>query len=100
MSQAFTKGLFSDNERSYGNEIKFYPKELIFMSIDQTLEMIRLLGDSGALFENEKRAALGLKPLKELEGVRKMSLNYVDVNIANKYQTGGDEDVNTGQTEE
>ena len=100
MSQAFTKGLFSDNERSYGNEIKFYPKELIFMSIDQTLEMIRLLGDSGALFENEKRAALGLKPLKELEGVRKMSLNYVDVNIANKYQTGGEEDVNTGQTEE
>ena len=89
MSQAFTKGLFSPGERSHGNAIKFYPKELIFMSIDQTLEMIRLLGDSGAMFENEKRVALGLKPLSELEGVRKMSLNYVDVNIANNYQTGG-----------
>ncbi len=50
------------------------------------MEMIRLLGDSGALYENEKRVALGLKPLQELNGVRKQSLNYVDVNIANSYQ--------------
>ena len=92
VSQAFTKGLFSKDERSHGNAIKCYPKELIFMSLDQTLEMVRLLGDSGALYENEKRVAFGLKPLAELEGVRKMSLNYVDVNIANKYQTGGAKD--------
>lgn len=88
LSQAFTKALFTDKEKSHGNQIKFYPKELIFMSISQTLEMIRLLGDSGALYENEKRAALGLKPLPELEGVRVQSLNYVDVNLAKKYQTG------------
>ena len=56
------------------------------MSVSETLEMIRLLGDSGAMFENEKRVALGLRPLAELEGVRKMSLNYVDVDIANQYQ--------------
>ena len=56
------------------------------MSVDQTLEMVRLLGDSGALYENEKRVAFGLKPLKELEGVRKQSLNYIDVNIATDYQ--------------
>lgn len=86
LSQAFTKALFTDREKSYRNEIVFYPKDLIFMSISETLEMIRLLGDSGALYENEKRVALGLKPLKELEGVRKMSLNYVDVNIASDYQ--------------
>lgn len=89
MSQAFTKGLFSPRERDFGNAIKFYPEELVFMNVNQTLEMIRLLGDSGALFENEKRVALGLKPLAELEGVRKMSLNYVDVDIANKYQMEG-----------
>lgn len=90
LSQAFTKGLFSPRERDFGNAIKFYPEELIFMNVDQTLEMIRLLGDSGGLFENEKRVALGLRPLAELEGVRMMSLNYVDVNIANKYQVGGE----------
>ncbi len=97
LSQAFTKGLFSQRERDFGNAIKFYPEELVFMNIDQTLEMIRLLGDSGAMFENEKRVALGLKPLAELEGVRKMSLNYVDVNIANKYQVGGEDDGNTNE---
>lgn len=87
IGQAFTKTLFTDREKSFGNEIKFYPKDLIFMSIDQTLEMIRLLGDSGGLFENEKRVSLGLKPLPELEGVRMQSLNYVNVEFAKEYQT-------------
>ena len=88
MGEAFTKTLFTPRMRSFGNKIVFYPKDLIFMSVSQTLEMIRLLGDSGALYENEKRAAFGLRPLKELEGVRMMSLNYVNVDIANQYQTG------------
>ncbi len=87
MGQAFTKTLFTEREKSFGNEIKFYPKDLIFMSIDQTLEMIRLLGDSGALYENEKRVALGLKPDPALAGVRMQSLNYVNVEFAREYQT-------------
>lgn len=88
ISQAFTRSLFTQREKSFGNKIALYPKDLIFMSVDQTLEMIRLLGDSGALFENEKRTAFGLRPLAELEGVRMMSLNYVNVEDAKKYQTG------------
>lgn len=87
-SDEFTRVLFSERERSFGNRIRFYPKDLIFMSVDQTLEMVRLLGDSGSLYENEKRIAFGLRPLPELEGVRMQSLNYVDVSIANKYQMG------------
>lgn len=89
LSQAFTKTLFTAREKSFGNKIEFYPKDLIFMSVDQTLEMVRLLGDSGALYENEKRVAFGLAPLPELEGIRKQSLNYADVEIANQYQLGG-----------
>jgi hypothetical protein len=58
------------------------------MSVYQTLEMIRLLGDSGTLYENEKRVALGMRPLKELTGVRMQSLNYVNVDIAPQYQVG------------
>lgn len=85
-TQAFTKILFSNREQSCGNIIKFYPKDLIFMSTSQTLEMIRLLGDSGALYENEKRVALGLQPLTELSGVRMQSLNYINVDLAEKYQ--------------
>lgn len=86
ISQAFTKTLFTDGERSYGNKILFYPKDLVFMSVAETLEMIRLLGDSGAMYENEKRVAMGMRPLPELQGVRMMSLNYVDAKNANKYQ--------------
>ena len=88
ISQAFTRALFTERERAFGNKIVLYPKDLIFMSTEQTLEMIRLLGDSGGLYENEKRTALGLRPLPELEGVRKQSLNYVDVDIAAQYQVG------------
>ena len=103
MSQAFTKGIFTGRESfGYGNRIVFYAKELIFMNTTQKLEMVRLLGDSGGLYENEKRVIFGLKPLAELEGVRKQSLNYVDSDIANEYQVGKSEPTPTteGNTEE
>ena len=100
ISQAFTKVMFTAREKSYGNEIRFYPKNLIFMSVDQTLEMVRLLGDSGSLYENEKRVAFGLMPLPELEGVRMQSLNYVDVEIANKYQVGNNSNNSGGENNE
>lgn len=93
-SDEFTRVLFTERERSFGNKIRFYPKDLIFMNIDQTLEMIRLLGDSGSLYENEKRIAFGLRPLKELEGIRMQSLNYVNVDIADTYQIGKDDEDN------
>lgn len=90
ISNAFTRTLFTDGEKSHHNKIKFYTKDLTFMTTDQTLEMVRLLGDSGALFENEKRVFFGLRPLPELTGKRMMSLNYVDVNNASMYQVGKD----------
>ena len=87
ISQAFTKGIFSKRESNgFRHKIVFYPKDLIFLNTTQKLEMIRLLGDSGGLYENEKRVLMGLKPIPELAGVRKMSLNCVDVEIANEYQ--------------
>ncbi len=89
-SQEFTRVLFSPTERSYGNAIKFYPKELVFMSIDQTIQMVTLLGNTGSMYENEKRVAFGLKPLKELEGKRYISLNWIDADKANAYQVGQD----------
>ena len=97
-SDEFSRVLFSERERAFGNRIRFYPKDLIFMSVDQTLEMVRLLGDSGSLYENEKRVAFGLRPLPELEGVRMQSLNYVNVEIAAKYQIGRQQEAAPGST--
>lgn len=100
ISQAFTRTLFTSRELSFGNEIKFYPKDLIFMSVDQTLEMVRLLGDSGSIYENEKRVAFGLRPLPELEGIRMQSLNYVNVEYAKDYQVGKKKDESGGAEDE
>ena len=88
ISQAFTKKMFTPREKAFGNKIELYPKALIFMTVSQTLDMIKELSPTGALFENEKRVALGLKPVPELEGKRFMSLNWIDANNANEYQVG------------
>ncbi len=88
MAQGFTKKLFTQRQKAFGNKISFYPKELIFMTVSQTLEMINILSPTGGLFENEKRTALGLRPMPELEGKRYMSLNWIDANDAGKYQVG------------
>lgn len=100
ISQAFTKKMFTKRERAFGNKIELYPKELIFMTISQTLEMINILSPTGGLFENEKRVALGLQPLPELEGKRYMSLNWIDANNANQYQVGQNENVNVDIVDE
>lgn len=88
LSEAFTKKMFTSREKAFGNKIKFYPKDLIFMSTSQKLELINILAPTGAIFENEKRTIFGLLPLPELEGKRYMSLNWVDADMASQYQMG------------
>lgn len=90
LSQGFTKTLFTRREKAFGNRIEFYPKDLIFMSVDQTIEMVKQLAPTGGMYENEKRTAFGLRPLPELEGKRFMSLNWVSADIAEQYQLGVD----------
>lgn len=90
IGQALTKKMFTTNEKAFGNKIELYPKDLIFMTVEQTIEMVTLLANTGAMFENEKRVAFGLKPLPELEGKRYMSLNWIDANNAAQYQVGND----------
>ena len=88
ISQAFTKKMFTQRQISFGNKIKLYPKELIFMTMDQTLRMIEVLSPTGGLYENEKRTALGLRPDPELVGQRYVSLNWINANDASTYQVG------------
>ena len=87
-SQALTKKMFTRREIAFGNKIKLYPKELVFMTTSQVIEMIKEMSPTGGLFENEKREALGMMPRPELEGKRYMSLNWIDANNAAQYQVG------------
>lgn len=91
LSQEFTRVLFTPTERGHSNEIKFYSKELVFMSMDQIISTINLLAPTGTLYENEKRVAFGWAPDAALAGKRYMSLNWIDANQANKYQVGQDD---------
>ena len=88
LSQAFTKKLFTTRERAFNNRVEFYPKDLIFMTTTQKIELVNLLSPTGAMFENEKRTVFGLMPLPELEGKRYMSLNWIDAENADQYQVG------------
>ena len=88
ISQAFTKKMFTKREKAFGNRIEFMPQELIFLSTQQTIDAINLLAPTGAMFENEKRVALGMRPLPELEGKRFMSLNWINADKADQYQVG------------
>lgn len=75
ISQAFTKTLFTTREKSFGNEIKFYPHELIFLSTTQKIDLFNLLIDSASCYKNEARVAFGMQPLPELAGQLAMSSN-------------------------
>jgi HK97 family phage portal protein len=86
MSQSFTKGLLSNEQINNGEKIDFYPEDLVFMTVNQVLQMVSLLSNTGSMYENEKRAAFGLRPLPELEGKRYMSLNWIEADMAADYQ--------------
>lgn len=88
MGQAFTKKVFTRRERAFGSKIELYPKDLIFMSMSQKIDMVNLLAPTGAMFENEKRTTFGLMPLPELAGKRYMSLNWINADDASQYQVG------------
>lgn len=88
IAQAFTKKMFTQREKAFGNKIELYPKELIFLSVSQTIELINTLAPQGGGYVNEYRTWLGLRPLPELEGKRYMSLNWIDANNADQYQVG------------
>lgn len=81
MGQAFTDCIFSDHESfAYGHRIVFQPKELIFLSTQQKLDALRLLGDAGALYVNEARQLIGFAAKEEFNGIKFQSLNYVQGN--------------------
>lgn len=95
LGQAFTKGIFSKHAtQGFNNKVVFYVKELIFMNTDQKLNLFKDLSAQGGVYVNEYRTAFGMRPINELQGVRMMSLNYINANDASKYQVGKQNNTN------
>lgn len=85
LGQAFTKDVFTDREKDFNNEIIFYPNKLLFTNTSKKVAIADILGNRGALTNNQLLEMFGYPPYVGGD-VRLVSLNYVDVKIANQYQ--------------
>lgn len=87
LGQAFSKCLFSQRELDVGNEVVFYQRLMMYLSTKSKLELLKTTGEQGLLTDDQKLAILGYPPLEDGTGSRRtMSLNFIDVNLANEYQ--------------
>lgn len=85
LGQAFSKTIFTNRELEFGNEIVFYHKDMMYLSTSSKLELLKTVGEQGLLTDNQKLAILGYPPIDGGDK-RTMSLNYIDVELANTYQ--------------
>lgn len=87
LGQAFSRTLFTQRELDVGNEIVFYHRDMMYLSTRTKLDLIKIAGEQGLLTDDQKLALLGFPPLADGTGSRRtMSLNYIDVTLANQYQ--------------
>jgi hypothetical protein len=60
---------------------------MMYLSTTAKLDLIKTAGEQGLLTDDQKLAILGYPPLADGTGNRRtMSLNYIDVALANEYQ--------------
>lgn len=85
LGQSFSKTVFTARELDVGNEIVVYPQKLLFTNTKNKIAVGDILGNRGALTNNELLELFGYPPYKGGH-VRNMSLNYIDVGISNEYQ--------------
>jgi HK97 family phage portal protein len=98
LGRCFSKALFTDRELQFGNEIIFYSQGLMFTNMKNKIAAVDVLSNVGALKDNEILAIFGYPPFEGGE-VRHMSLNYINRDIADRYQlsktkTGGAKEIN------
>lgn len=93
-SEAFTKTLFTEREKEFGNRIKFYANKLLFMTVSESLEFANLGVSAGIATKNEIRDIFGYPPLEDAEEGNKIiqSLNYANTKIVDSYQLKGKSD--------
>lgn len=68
LGQAMTKVLFSDREKSFGNEIILYPNDINFMSMENKISALQTGLPAGIFTKDEARAMLGYPPLPNGQG--------------------------------
>ncbi len=85
LGRAFTKTLFTPRQLEIGHEIIYYQQGLMYMNTTNKINAVDILTRIGTLTDNEVLGAFGYPPF-EGGNVRRMSLNYINRDIADQYQ--------------
>mgnify|MGYP000528340234 FL=1 len=85
LSLEFTRKIFNERERAYGNEVVFESGRVIYSNNTTRLQMIKELVPYGLLTVNEAREILNLAPVEDGDK-RLQTLNVVQADKANEYQ--------------
>lgn len=85
LGQAFSKTLFTVEQLEAGHEIIFYGQKLLFTNTQNKIAVADILGNRGALTDNQLLELFGYPPFPGGD-VRHKSLNFIDRDIANQYQ--------------
>jgi HK97 family phage portal protein len=91
LSQEYTNKIFTTREQNLGNKVTFESNKLAYASNETKIKLIKEVGNLGALTINEIRGILNMSPVEGGEK-RVQTLNVIDSNLANEYQTGGNAD--------
>lgn len=86
LGQAMTKTLFTENEKSYGNKVVLYPRDISFMSMSEKIEALKSGLPAGIFTKNEARELLGYPPI---EGGDVMPRGYNEVDDSLTAPTAG-----------
>src|SRR5699024_1385448 len=90
-SQELTHKLFTEREKAFGNEIIFESNRLQFASNASKTNILKKIVPLGLLTINQSLEMLNIPP--DEDGDRRLqSLNYINQDKADEYQTGGKED--------
>lgn len=95
MSQEFTAKVFTEKERSRGNEITFTMNRLEYVNLDSKVKLVQVLQQTGVMTVNELREIFGFSALPDGEK-RLVSLNYVNSDKQDKYQVNDEGEKNDG----
>lgn len=75
--------VFTPRQLAYGHQIKYYDRLVQSLSYDRRQKLVEMTKDDALLGRGERRELLGYEPDEE---PTRVSLNYIDVAIANQYQ--------------
>lgn len=96
LGQAFSRCIFTDREDSFGNEIAFYPNNIVFMSMENKIAFAQIAAPGGYLMKDEFRELFGYEPLPDGQGqvIAQGYNNLLDENNNNKLSNNEEEQNN------